>query len=169
MFTLKEFILNFRKNEETRSSFFWIVTFIVLIVVDQFIKMLAFKKAVVTVNTNFISIEPFANYHFAFSLLVPTVVMFFIYGLLLSAVLWHVLKIWKAERTGVRLSWVLILAGAVSNVGERAITRYVKDFLRIGTGYINIADMYIVLGIALLVVISFFPTPSSHTPKDSLY
>ncbi len=63
------------------------------------------------------------------------------------------------------ISWVLILSGAISNIIERLLFGYVKDWFYVSwLGYIgvyNLADGYILVGIILLVLI-----PSLRTGKD---
>ena len=94
----------------------------------------------------------FRNYNFAFSLVVPKLVMYAVYFSILSCILiflfWHYRKLLKIEV----IAWAFILAGAVSNVGERVILGFVKDWIYIGNGIFNIADGYILVGIIILLV-----------------
>jgi lipoprotein signal peptidase len=50
----------------------------------------------------------------------------------------------------------MIFAGAASNIGERILLGYVRDFIYISlykwTGVYNAADGYIILGIVLLLI-----------------
>jgi len=117
--------------------------FFLLIAADQA------KKLIVLSHPEQYSI--FKNDHFAFSLNVPTVAMYFIYIVLLCAlVIWFGQKKYKQAVT--KLGFVFILAGALSNIGERIIRGYVVDFIHIHTGVLNAADFYILAGILLLLL-----------------
>jgi lipoprotein signal peptidase len=110
--------------------------------------------------------NPFKNYFFAFSLPVPTVIMYGIYFVVLSASIVWAEKHWRGETNLFKLAWVLIFAGAFANVGERIILGYVRDFIYISffrwTGVYNLADGYIILGIIILILpISYKLKPKS--------
>lgn len=112
-----------------------------LIVVDQLSKFIAAKGAAI-----------FRNYNFAFSLPVPVQLMFVYYFIILGVIVWYV---WS--RRGVltgqdKVAWALIIAGAVSNIGERLALGYVRDFIHIRTGVFNLADFFILFGIVLLLL-----------------
>ena len=66
-------------------------------------------------------------------------------GLLLS---WFVKK--ENKRILDKLGFVLIISGAVSNIGERILNGFVIDFIHIHTGVFNVADFFIILGILFL-------------------
>ena len=55
------------------------------------------------------------------------------------------------------IAWVMILSGACSNVTERIVLGYVKDWIyitRFGlTGIYNLAAGYILIGIVLLLLL----------------
>jgi lipoprotein signal peptidase len=57
----------------------------------------------------------------------------------------------------------LILAGAVSNVGERTIFGFVRDWVYIYTGVFNLADGYIILGIIILFFYSLMTKTTEMT------
>ena len=116
--------------------------FIILIALDQVSKYWASQ-----------SLSIFRNYDFAFSTTLPEPVMYLVYGLVLGLVSWY---IWTHQKklTGVEsFAWILIVAGAVSNIGERLLNGYVKDFIYLFSGVFNFADFYILLGIVLLFVV----------------
>lgn len=63
------------------------------------------------------------------------------------------------------LSWagqsafVLVLAGAVSNIADRLYLGYVRDFLDIGLGFtFNLADAMIILGLIMIFFASKYET-----------
>lgn len=95
--------------------------------------------------------ELFPNYNFAFSLHLPTFFIYFCYLLLLALLL-----VWfaKLERRSakIKIGFALILVGALSNILDRLMLGYVRDFIFIFWGNIfNFADIYIVAGIILLM------------------
>ncbi|MBL8029727.1 MAG: signal peptidase II [Candidatus Doudnabacteria bacterium] len=102
--------------------------------------------------TKFISLSIFRNYNFAFSLPVPVWIMYIIY----TAVLFFVLKyvVQNFIRFGILelLSWILILAGAFSNIFERIFLGYVRDWIYIFSGVFNLADIYIIFAVIYLLV-----------------
>jgi signal peptidase II len=100
--------------------------------------------------------NPFRNYNFAFSLLLPQAVMYGIYACVLILVIIYLTKrfwqLWPLQR----LAWSLILAGALSNVGERVVLGYVRDFIPLFGGILNMADLLILGGVALLLYKELF-------------
>ncbi len=75
-------------------------------------------------------------------------------GLILLACL--VVDLRHRRRDDLRLGFALVLAGGVSNLADRMAHGVVVDFLNVGfgsirTGIFNVADMAIMLGVALLL------------------
>lgn len=95
--------------------------------------------------------KEFRNYYFAFSLHLPVWLMYFIYAILLAALLsWFISS--KTKTQWIKISFILVLAGAVSNLVERIALGYVRDFIYIHTGIFNLADFMIILGLLILFV-----------------
>ena len=66
----------------------------------------------------------------------------------------------KSDKKLEKLSYFIILAGAISNISDRAINGYVIDFLSLHYNNFywpafNLADIYITVGIIMLLS-SFF-------------
>ena len=97
------------------------------------------------------STSPFRNYNFAFSLPLPLWLMYSIYSLALIFIFnylaFHIFTLRRLQQ----LAWMLILAGALSNIGERIALGYVRDFIYILGGVFNLADGFIILGIIILL------------------
>ncbi len=108
-----------------------------LILIDQFSKI--FPKTI------------FLNNNFAFSLPVPVVLMYLIYALVLFFMGRHIWKNFKTFSLKELTAWNLIFAGALSNIGERIVLGYVRDWIYIYNGIFNLADGYIIVGIILLL------------------
>lgn len=114
--------------------------FFLFLFIDQFTKHFVLKEQSALV---------FRNDNFAFSLELPSFLMYLTYVILLGLLLnWFV----KRENKKVldKLGLVLIFSGAISNIGERLLNGFVIDFIHIHTGVFNIADFFIILGILLL-------------------
>ena len=96
----------------------------------------------------------FQNNNFAFSLPVPIVLMYLIYALVLFFMGRHIWKNFKTFSLKELTAWNLIFAGALSNIGERIILGYVRDWIYIYNGIFNLADGYIIAGIVILIFTS---------------
>jgi lipoprotein signal peptidase len=101
--------------------------------------------------------SPFRNYDFAFSISLPLPVIYTIYFLVLVAVIIFIVKQNSRLDNTQRFAWSLVLAGALSNVGERIVLGYVRDYLYIFGGILNAADFMIIVGILLLLSGELFP------------
>jgi lipoprotein signal peptidase len=131
---------NFKKN----ASVLWplgIFLFVLLIFTDQIAKNLA--RSV------------FYNPAFVFSLPVPAGLIYAIYTVVVAGMVYYVFKNYKKFSLPANVAWVLIFAGAASNIGERIYLGNVRDFIYITfykwTGVYNTADGYIIVGIILLL------------------
>jgi len=125
------------------KKYFYLLLGAALIILDQISKYLAAGQGSI-----------FRNKLFAFSLPVPDAAMYFFYIIVLAAVVWYVVR--RHQKFSVResVAWTLVLAGGISNIGERLVLGYVKDFIYLLNGVFNFADFYIILGIILLLLVS---------------
>jgi signal peptidase II len=148
------------KNERTSkgdSFVFGFVGFLILIGIDQAAKYLAFTGSFGNfLNTlkPYIKKFPFFNHNFAFSLPLPPVLMFILYAVILITIVWYIKNNYRYFNTLSKMAWVLILAGAVSNIAERIALDYVRDFIYIFSGIFNLADGYIIAGAIILLITS---------------
>ena len=98
----------------------------------------------------------FENHAFAFSLPLPPWLMYLIYAGVLGYAAYYLIKNHQTLFWMQALAWGLILAGALENVIERLVLGYVRDFIYLTagrfTGIYNLADFYILAGIALLLL-----------------
>ena len=83
-----------------------------------------------------------------FGVLVNSIIVFF--GLIFFFWLF-----WKTRtRQNKLLNWgfILVLAGALTNLLDRLMFGYVRDFINLGLGFtFNLADIFIVLGLILIL------------------
>ena len=119
----------------------WTAVFFLLIFIDQLFKALA--------KNNFL------NDNFAFSLPLPVWLMYLVYAGVLFVSAAYLFKTHRQLNCWQFIGWLLIWAGAFSNIGERIALGHVRDFIYITffglTGIYNLADGYILLGIIILL------------------
>lgn len=127
-----------KRNERTSISSF-VFCLLALVAGDWLIKYFIPKS------------EFFFNGNFAFSLPLPVWLMYGIYFFVISAIAVYLLKKFSQMDKREKFAWTFILAGAASNVGERLVLGYVRDYIHIFNGVFNLADGYILGGIALLL------------------
>lgn len=133
-----------------RSSLVWFLFGVVLVGVDLGSRLFCFRYCHWSLS-RFFGLHPFKNALFAFSVPVPPVLMYGIYLIVLSALCVYVVHTWPLLAWRLRLAWVLIVSGALANVGERIVSGYVRDFIQVGTGYLNLGDVYILVGVTYLL------------------
>lgn len=95
--------------------------------------------------------QVFLNSRFAFSIPLPQPAIYAVYAALLSLIFRHIAKNFRQMPTAQRVGWLFVLSGSLSNVGERIVLGYVRDFIYILTGIFNLADGYIIMGIVILL------------------
>lgn len=132
---LKNLINTKQKESAYVSSFFF------LILLDQITK----RNIIFKVNI-------FRNYLFAFSLPIPIIFIYCIYFFVLCGISYYLYFNYTSITPSQKLSWVLILAGGVSNIVERIFFGFVVDWIYIYQGVFNLADFYIILGVLLLLI-----------------
>ncbi|MEJ0021707.1 MAG: signal peptidase II [Candidatus Doudnabacteria bacterium] len=128
-----------------------------LIVVDQITKLIFSPR---DFFVGFMHVHLVKNYGLGFSLnfgLLPNLII-------VAAALIFFLYYYFSHQA--ELSWrgkivfVLIFAGAISNIIDRLYLGYVRDFLDLGLGFtFNLADAFVVIG---LIIIIF----TQSKPKD---
>ena len=96
--------------------------------------------------------EVFNNSQFAFSLPVPEVLMYVIYGVILVGIVYYIFRNYRSFNSAASIAWTFIVAGAVCNICERLVLGHVRDFLYIFMGIFNFADFYILAGIIVLLI-----------------
>lgn len=125
---------------------------VLLLTADQILKYLARSNPAFTyyLAKPYLGWEYFGNPGIAFSIPIPNTALVIATPLIiLGLALWLAHK-WKKRIFSFGL--ILILVGAVSNFIDRVIFGLTIDYLRILTGILNLADVAIVIGVALLVL-----------------
>lgn len=142
------------KNKYT-SALFSFLSCIVLVVVDQWIKFMVFYRDegwFLDALRPVIGRQLFLNDKFAFSLPLPPWIMYGIYAIIFSVILGYIIRNFFTLTISHKIAWIFVIAGAASNIGERIYYGHVKDFIYIFSGIFNIADLFIILGIIMLLL-----------------
>lgn len=77
--------------------------------------------------------------------------MYLIYAVVLGLMVNYLVKSWHALNPLHRNAWCLVLAGGLSNVCERLVAGNVVDFVPVPNGMINFADIFIFIGLVLII------------------
>jgi len=126
------------KKEKMKNRIQLFLLFVLLITSDQFLKFFFLGKSIC--NKNIAWSIPIAPGFFYFFWLI--IFLFLIYYLL------------KSKDYSEKIALAFILSGAVSNITDRIIHGCVIDFINIKIWPVfNLADIYITIGLSLLVVI----------------
>lgn len=133
---------NIKLKNESPKYFAFVFLFISLILFDQIVKYFAHNI--------------FRNFAFAFSLPLPTWFMYSIYAVVILSMTYYIVKSYQNFSVLNKVAWILIFAGAISNIVERIFFGFVRDFIYITffkwTGVYNMADGFIILGIIILIL-----------------
>lgn len=120
-----------------------------LFILDRILKQLAYtyqdRRYLIIHDT--VGWEYFANPGVAFSLPIPTIVLWVLTPILLYWLYTHV----DLKKGYNKTATILILLGAISNYIDRIALGITIDYIRIMTGIFNIADLMIILGIIILI------------------
>jgi len=112
--------------------------FVLLIASDQLLKLLFSEKSV-------------CNKNLAWGIPIAPGVFYFFWLIIFFLLIYHFLK---SENIFNKIALTFILSGAVSNLADRIIHGCVIDFIDLKFWPVfNLADIYITMGISLLVVI----------------
>ncbi|MFA7653998.1 MAG: signal peptidase II [Candidatus Magasanikbacteria bacterium] len=142
-------------------SFFGLVFFLM----DRFFKYQATRGWSSIGSGEYFGWHPYFNRGVGFGLPVPNVITIFLTIIILSLVAFLFLK----QVSGVRykvlgiFSLSLIFLGATSNLIDRILFGYVVDYLFVITGYVNMADIMIVVGFSIYLVESNYKYKITNT------
>lgn len=126
-----------------KQSFgFWFIVCISFLAAAQIVRNLVL----------YLDAPTFLNEKFAFSLNVPTPLMYLLYLVAVAFIVHHLYHWWHKMFAVTKLGFLLIVTGGLSNFLERIIFGHVVDYVFIGTGVLNLADFYIIFGIVLIFV-----------------
>jgi lipoprotein signal peptidase len=120
------------------------------VALDQTLKFIVrtHPGTVIPLWGRFLSWEYFQNFGIAFSIPLPQTAVILFTPILLVALAYGART---ATNVRAQSGFLLILCGALSNYTDRLFFGATTDYLRIGTGIVNIADMLIAIGLASII------------------
>ena len=106
------------------------------------------------------------NYGVSFGMLSGTVSHWFLILIALLVVILIIYLMFISNKRLEKLAYFIIIIGAISNILDRLINTFVVDFISIHYSNFywpafNLADIYITIGIIMLIV-SFFKAPKEN-------
>ncbi|HLD21334.1 MAG TPA: signal peptidase II [Patescibacteria group bacterium] len=102
---------------------------------------------------NILQLEFLGNTHFLFYWKMPAIIVFGSVGIVMMLMIYWGIKEYKAKQRISVVLLLLILTGACSNILDRIKYGYVIDFINVPFWSVfNIADVYIVIGVFLLII-----------------
>lgn len=137
------------------SFVFWFLMVLAAVAADQVTKRLAFGTdwlGALGSGTSLVHKQLFLNDRFAFSLPLPAAVMLVVYAVAAALIARHVVRKFREFSKLEAAAWALITGGAISNIAERLVLGHVRDFLYVASGIFNLADGFILIGVAVLLV-----------------
>ena len=140
-----------------------VLLFFFLIFFDLFSKFLVKNKLELNQSielNNFFDLVYVQNYGVSFGILSGLISHWFLILIGLFVILLVVYLMFISNKKFERLAYFIIIIGAISNILDRTINTYVVDFISIHYKQLywpafNFADIYITIGIIMLII-SFF-------------
>ncbi|HAG27321.1 TPA: hypothetical protein DCG61_00850 [Patescibacteria group bacterium] len=121
---------------------FWLLIFALLFVSTQVVRLVVLQ----------VGLPVFFNDKFAFSINFPSPLMYTLYLVAMTFIGNYLYRNWVSMGKLTQFAFVLIISGGVSNFVERTFAGKVLDYIFIANGVLNLADIYIFVGIILLFV-----------------
>ncbi len=141
--------------------FLYILFILIFVVIDQIIKNtvvnnIALNQVIVLIR-NFFNLTYVRNYGAGFSILQNATVFLSLISIVACVVLFYYLIKTDKKDLVSKISYLLIISGAIGNLIDRLKLGYVIDFLDFKIfGYdfpvFNIADCYITIGCFILII-----------------
>lgn len=142
-----------------------IVSIILLVLFDQYTKLLAVEK--LKGKESFVIINKVLEFSYlentgaAFSsFLGRQAFLIALTSAVIVVIVWKYCQLpWEKRYAGMKIGLLFIIGGAVGNLIDRVQHHYVVDFIYfvpIDFPKFNVADMYITVGVAVLAVLMFF-------------
>ena len=141
--------------------FLYILFILIFVVIDQIIKStvvnnIALNQVIVLIR-NFFNLTYVRNYGAGFSILQNATVFLSLISIVACVVLFYYLIKTDKKDLVSKISYLLIISGAIGNLIDRLKLGYVIDFLDFKIfGYdfpvFNIADCYITIGCFILII-----------------
>lgn len=126
------------------------LAFIVLFVIDQITKVVYSSRDFFVLGFRF---HPVKNYALPFGFDYGTMANFILLFVVYIVAGWFVTRI-KNDSLMIMAGKSLFLSGAASNLADRLIYGYVRDYIDLNLGFVfNLADVFIILGLAIIMLV----------------
>ena len=148
---------------------------LVLAAVDQLVKLLMIAWLGPEQDShrwelagNLLAFHYIENDGAAFSILAGRTMLLTVLGIAVAIGVFATFRKELAHNWKLQLAMVLILGGAIGNLGDRIVRGYVVDYISVGIWpKFNLADVWISLALALLVWVSFeSDSADRHSGED---
>ena len=126
-----------KKNKRIIFCFF----FIFLFFFERYLKIFYLNRGKVFYNKNI-----------AFNIYLEKGVFYFLFSLIFAILIYCLIISFKKKRISLIFSFSFILVGALSNLIDRFFYDAIIDYWQIPFTIFNLADLYILLGILMLLV-----------------
>lgn len=149
-------------NINKKNLFIYIVP-LLLLIIDQLIKFLVLKKMpdqgifLIQAEKLELAIRLVKNTNLAFSIPLPSILIYIIIIALVLVLSYLLYRAVKNQKNLIIFCLLLIILGAISNLFDRIVHGAVIDFVSIKIfswqlAVFNLADVWIVLGVAILFI-----------------
>mgnify|MGYP005998473995 CR=1 FL=1 len=152
-----------------KNSFIYFLIIIIIFSLDRISKLYVISKSEINLSSNlftskFLNINLIWNDGIAFGLfsfdekiyynLITAIII-----IITLVILWFITKTRSIEK----IAFLMVFGGASSNIFDRLYYTSVPDFIDIHVGdfhwfIFNVADIFICLGIIILIILEFYPT-----------
>lgn len=140
---------------------------IIAIITDQITKLLAVKYLKngnpISIIENFLELSYVENYGAGFGILQNRKIFLIgVTGLVIIILIFFLYRHYHRMNTVMKISLASLISGSIGNLIDRVRVGYVVDFIsvRFGPGYnfpvFNVADILVVIGTTLLILIILF-------------
>jgi signal peptidase II len=124
--------------------------FSILVLIDQITKLIFSAR---DFFMGPLHVHLMKNYGLAFSLNFGAVINFVLVGLGLIFFAYYYFKHRQEFKSLTSFGFVLIFAGAISNIADRLLLGYVRDFIDISLGFtFNLADAFVAAGLIIILI-----------------
>lgn len=147
---------NIKKEIKNKKTIILIIVGIIIIILDQITKCLIIEKNIIIIP-NFLSLTYTENTGAAFNIGSNNLFFIILVNIIILGIIIKFIKERKEDiNFKILISLVLILVGGIGNLIDRIFRGYVIDFIDVNLfnfPNFNVADISIVIGVFLLIII----------------
>lgn len=126
---------------------------------DQYLKVWVLRGAEYSFFHGRVAIAPFYNRGIAFSITLPDILMGLAILIALIFVFWLVFIELQTKRIATGIGSGLVFGGAIGNLADRVRVGAVVDYIHLfQTSVVNLADLSIIVGLGIIVLVLFKKT-----------